>query len=67
MSNYFTIAGFSVLRGVKIPIDALAPLQDKADAISTELGYEIGKSFCLAMGTVNTYHIDVLNEVFGNA
>lgn len=63
-NEYFTIAGFASIRKQKVDISKANILGRKAAQISRHLGYEIGKVSDPRYGAVNTYHIDVLNEVF---
>ena len=45
--------------------DTVAELTAKAAKISKEFGLAIGKAHSAIYGEVNTYHVDVLCEVFG--
>ena len=50
------------LRGVSR--DIAVRLGRKASAMSRKQGYHIGKEYDAKYGVVNTYHVDVLQEVF---
>jgi len=63
-NEFFTIAGFASLRNEKVDISRANILGRKAANLSRKYGYEIGKASDPRFGTVNTYHIDVLNEIF---
>ena len=63
-NEYFTIAGFASIRKQKVDISKANILGRRAAQMSRRLGYEIGKVSDPRYGAVNTYHIDVLNEVF---
>lgn len=64
--DYYTVAGYASLRGVSVDVNRASMLGRKASSISKEYGYEIGKIKDPRFGTVNTYHVDILKEVFGN-
>lgn len=62
--DYFTVAGYASLRGLNIDINKANMLGRKSSKLSKEYGYDIGKAQDPRFGTVNTYHIDILKEVF---
>lgn len=63
--HHYTIIGYANLRGVRgVSRDAAARLGRKASAMSRKQGYHIGKEYDAKYGMVNTYHVDVLQEVF---
>ena len=64
-TEYYTIAGFASIRKQKVDVNRAIFLGRKASKMSKEYGYDIGKASDPRYGAVNTYHIDVLNEVFG--
>lgn len=64
-TEYYTIAGFASIRKQKVDVNRAIFLGRKASKLSKEYGYDIGKASDPRYGAVNTYHIDVLNEVFG--
>lgn len=64
IDDYYTIAGYASLRGIKVDINKANMLGRKASKLSREFGYEIGKAKDPRFGEVNTYHIDILKEVF---
>lgn len=63
-NEYFTIAGFASIRKQKIDVNKANILGRKAANMSRRLGYDIGKISDARFGTVNTYHVDILNAVF---
>lgn len=63
-NEYFTVAGFATIRKQRIDVQKANIIGRKAANLSRRLGYEIGKVTDPRYGTVNTYHIDILNEVF---
>ena len=63
-NEYFTVAGYASLRGAKIDISKAGLMGRKASKLSHEYGVEIGKISDPRFGRVNTYHTDVLKEVF---
>ena len=63
--HHYTIIGYANLTGVRgVSRDAAARLGRKASAMSRKQGYHIGKEYDAKYGLVNTYHVDVLQEVF---
>lgn len=62
-SEYYTVAGFANLRNMKLDVSKANIYGRKASKLSKTLGYEIGKVSDPRYGTVNTYHMDILNEI----
>lgn len=62
--DYYTIAGFASLRGVRLDVRDAGMGGKIAAKLSREYDYPIGKAHSEIFGEVNTYHIDVLNELF---
>ena len=63
--HHYTIIGYANLRGIRgVGRDAAARLGRRASAMSRKQGYHIGKEYDAKYGVVNTYHVDVLQEVF---
>lgn len=62
--DYFTVAGYASLRRLNVDINKASMLGRKASKLSREYGYDIGKAKDTRYGTVNTYHVDILKEVF---
>ena len=63
--HHYTINGYANLARVRgVSRDAAARLGRKASAMSRKQGYHIGKEYDAKYGLVNTYHVDVLQEVF---
>ena len=63
--HHYTIIGYANLTGVRgVGRDVAARLGRKASAMSRKQGYHIGKEYDAKYGMVNTYHVDVLQEVF---
>lgn len=62
--EYFTIAGYASLRGLNVDINKANMLGRKASKLSREYGYDISKTKDTRFGMVNTYHTDILKEVF---
>ena len=63
--HHYTIIGYANLTGIRgVSRDAAARLGRKASAMSRKQGYHIGKEYDAKYGMVNTYHVDVLQEVF---
>ena len=63
--HHYTIIGYANLTGIRgVSRDAAARLGRKASAMSRKQGYHIGKEYDAKYGMVNTYYVDVLQEVF---
>ena len=63
--HHYTIIGYANLTGIRgVSRDAAARLGRRASAMSRKQGYHIGKEYDVKYGLVNTYHVDVLQEVF---
>ena len=63
--RHYTIIGYANLMGIRgVSRDAAARLGRRASAMSRKQGYHIGKEYDAKYGMVNTYHVDVLQEVF---
>lgn len=63
-ANYFTIAGYCNLRGLNIDVGEDYGLEQRAMWLSEACGLQVGKCSDPALGEINTYHLDVLGEVF---
>ena len=63
--DYYTIAGFASIKNLKVNISQANFLGRKATALSKKYGYDIDKVSDPRYGTVNAYHVDILNEVIG--
>ena len=62
--DYYTVAGYASLRGLSIDTKKANLLGRKAAGLSREYGLDVGKAHSSIHGTVNTYHVDILCEVF---
>ena len=63
--HHYTIIGYANLTGIRgVSRDVAARLGRKASAMSRKQGYHIDKEYDAKYGMVNTYHVDVLQEVF---
>lgn len=62
--DYFTVAGYASLRGLKVDVNRAGMLGRKATKLSREYGYEVSKVKDPRFGTVNSYHVDILKEIF---
>lgn len=63
-ANFYSIAGYAALVGRKADFAAAASLGKKASTLSRSMGIMIGKVYDPRFGQVNTYHKDVLEEIF---
>lgn len=62
--DYYTVAGYASLRGLNVDISRANMIGRKASRMSREYEYPIGKAKDPRFGAVNTYHVDILKEVF---
>jgi prophage antirepressor-like protein len=62
-SEFYTIAGYCALRGLKKTTQECNILGRKATKMSKELDYTIGSQYSAAYGRVNTYHLDILTQI----
>lgn len=62
--NYYTIAGYASLRGIKVDVNRANMYGRKASKLSKEYGYEVSKTQDPRFGTVNMYHVDILKDIF---
>lgn len=62
--DFFSIAGYASLRGFKVDISRANLLGRKASKLSRDYCVGMGKVTDPRFGQVNTYHLDVLKEVF---
>lgn len=62
--DYYTIAGYANLKGIRLDVTRANMLGHKAAQMSHEFDYDIGRTPDARFGTVNTYHIDILETVF---
>ena len=63
--NYYTIAGYASLRGIKVDVNRANMYGRKASKLSKEYGYDVTKTQDPRFGTVNMYHVDILKDIFG--
>jgi anti-repressor protein len=61
--DFYTVAGYCSLRGLKVDISKANMIGRKATKLSNEYGYEIGQASDPRFGKVNTYHLDILSQV----
>ena len=63
--QHYTVIGYANLMGIRgVNRDIAVNLGRKAAALSKKQGYHIGKEYDAKYGTVNTYHTDILQEIF---
>jgi len=62
-SNYCTVRGYCNINGIRISQEQAKSLGTKAGKICREKGYKIGKVQDERHGKVNSYPIEVLDEV----
>ncbi len=62
--HHYTIIGYANLMGIRgVSRDVADKLGCKASKMSQKQGYHIGREYDAKYGMVNTYHVDVLQEV----
>lgn len=63
--NHYTIIGYANLMGINgVNREVAANLGRKASRLSNKQNYHIGKEYDAKYGAVNTYHVDILQEIF---
>lgn len=63
--DYYSVAGYASLRGVKVDVNRARMFGMRAAKLSRKNGYGVGRVRDPRFGEVNTYHLDILKEVFG--
>ena len=63
-THHFATMGFARNHGIKLDTMLCAKLSRKCTSLSKTLGVVMGKAPDTRFGTVNTYHKDILKEVF---
>ena len=61
--DYYTISGFAAVRKQKVDTTKANLLGRKASALSKQYDYPIGKVPDAKYGSVNSYHVDILNII----
>ncbi len=61
--NYFTIAGYGSLKGLKIDRDTANIAGRRSVKLCKDLGYVIGKVQDSKYGSINTYPVDVIETI----
>lgn len=64
-SQYFTVLAYAKLHRIALDYTAAQSLGQRAANYSREHGIAIGKVSDPRHGTVNSYHVEVLNVIFG--
>ncbi len=63
-TDYFTIAGYASLKGIKVDAPGAARLGKKASSICTANGYIMGRVNDPRFGSVKTYPVEALDVAF---
>jgi len=63
-TDYYSVAGFASLKGLNLNVHQCKTLGKKAVQVSRESDYNIGIAYSEIFGQVNTYHVNVLNQLF---
>lgn len=63
-SDYFTVIGYANFRGINANTYNSSVIGRKASKICKDCGLAIGKVIDSKYGTINTYPLDVLDEIF---
>lgn len=64
-SDYFTVIGYANFRGINANTYNSSVIGRKASKLCKDCGLAIGKVIDSKYGTINTYPLDVLDEIFG--
>jgi len=62
-ADFFTVAGYASLHGVKWDLKQASGYGRKASKLSRDQGYTIGQINDPRFGQVNTYHVDILKVI----
>lgn len=63
-SDYFTVIGYANFRGINADTYNSSVIGRKASKICKDCGLAIGKVIDSKYGTINTYPLDILDEIF---
>lgn len=63
-SDYFTVIGYANFRGINADTYNSSVIGRKASKLCKDCGLAIGKVIDSKYGTINTYPLDILNEIF---
>jgi len=63
-AEFYAITGYASLIGKQVDTPSAAAMGKKATSMSKAMGIMIGKVYDPRFGQVNTYHKDVLKEIF---
>ena len=63
-SDYFTVIGYANFRGINADTYNSSVIGRKASKLCKDCGLAIGKVIDSRYGTINTYPLDVLDEIF---
>ena len=63
-SDYFTVIGYANFRGINADTYNSSLIGRKASKLCKDCGLAIGKVIDSRYGTINTYPLDVLDEIF---
>ena len=64
--NYYAISGYCAKYGILCPLDKAQAWGIQATSLSHQKRVPIGKAYDAKYGDVNTYHLEILEEVFNN-
>jgi len=64
--NYYAISGYCAKHGILCPLDKAQSWGLQATRLSKQKRVAIGKAYDAKYGDINTYHLDILNEIFKN-
>ena len=62
--NYYAISGYCAKNGIYCPLDKAQAWGLQATKLSHTKQVSIGRAYDAKYGDINTYHLDILNEVF---
>lgn len=61
--NYYSISGYCALNTIDCPLDKAKKWGYNATKLSNQTGKPIGKAYDAKYGTINTYHLDILEKI----
>lgn len=62
--SYYSISGYCTLYHINCPLDKAKAWGYQASKLSNQQNVSIGKAYDAKYGNVNTYHIDILKQIF---
>ena len=63
-SNFFSIRSYCIMNYIELPLQEVTKKEVQASGTSNEYGIAIRKTIDNIYGILNTFHIDVLRDIF---